>query len=61
MFSFTGRVVSRYELRHGINYVLSFDVVNDMIERRESGKNEQINSDVIESDEREHQRPNSLT
>jgi hypothetical protein len=29
-----------------------------MAERRERGKNEQINSDVIESDEREHQRPN---
>ncbi len=39
MFSFTGRVVLHYELlRHGINYVLSFDVVNDMIERRERGK-----------------------
>jgi hypothetical protein len=38
MFSFTGRVVSRYELRHGINYVLSFDVVNDGREKRERQK-----------------------
>jgi hypothetical protein len=59
MFSFTGIVISRYEL-YVMGLIMCFHLMLLMMaERRERGKNEQINSDVIESDEREHQRPNS--